>query len=87
MSKTAGADHSLDSVGLITYLSGEMQFVKKPLRLTQKGHDFANILENSEVLNRLKSDFKNMTFDVILDSGKAIISAFAKKKLTELGLN
>ncbi|EOC1767037.1 DUF2513 domain-containing protein [Vibrio fluvialis] len=78
--------YDLECIGITSYLGGEKRIAKRYLRLTQSGHDFANILENSEALKRLKSDFKNMTFDVIFDSGKAIMSAFAKKKLNDLGL-
>ncbi|AYV19835.1 DUF2513 domain-containing protein [Vibrio mediterranei] len=86
ISNDALESYDLESVGVISYLSGEKAMAIRPLRLTQNGHDFATILENSEALQRLKSDFKNMTFDVIFDTGKTLMSAFAKKKLNDLGL-
>jgi hypothetical protein len=78
--------YDLECIGITSYLGGETRIAIRPLRLTQNGHDFATILENREALQRLKSDFKDMTFDVIFDTGKALMSAFAKKKLNDLGL-
>jgi len=79
---------TLDSLGVMVLQNASHVMTNEvPIRLTQKGHDFANLLENSEALNRLKSDFKDMTFDMIFDTGKKIVSALANKKLKELELS
>lgn len=59
-----------------------------PLRLTQSGHDFASMLNQSEVFENLKSNFKEMPFEVMIDAGKSLATAFMKKKVAELtGVN
>lgn len=55
-----------------------------PLRLTQSGHDFASMLNQSEVFENLKSNFKEMPFEVMIDAGKSLATAFMKKKVAEL---
>ncbi|EKO3933028.1 hypothetical protein [Vibrio furnissii] len=77
---------NLKAIGIQFGMNGHLVMNPKELRLTQQGIDFANMLENNEVLTRLKSDFKNMTFEVIFDAGKTIISALAKQKLQSLNL-
>lgn len=59
-----------------------------PLRLTQSGHDFASMLNQNEVFENLKSNFKEMPFEVMIDAGKSLATAFMKKKVAELtGVN
>lgn len=79
---------TLEDLGIMVLLKDSSCIMTNPVPvcLTQEGHDFAGILRNGEVLNRLKSDFQNMTYDVILDAGKTLLSAFAKKKLESLKL-
>ena len=86
--KTEGKPVTLESLGVMVLQNASHIITNEiPIRLTQKGHDFANVLENSEVLNKLKTNFKNMTFDMIFDTGKKIVSAIANKKLEDLGLS
>lgn len=54
------------------------------LRLTQLGHDFASTLDNREVFERLKSDFKDAPFKIIFESGRKLIEHYFKKKLDDI---
>lgn len=55
-----------------------------PLRLTQSGHDFATMLNQNEIFENLKSNFKEMPFDVMIDAGKSLATGYMKKKVKEL---
>ncbi len=55
-----------------------------PIRLTQSGHDFAAMLQQNEVFENLKTNFKDFPFQVIYDAGKTLSTAFMKKKVKEL---
>jgi hypothetical protein len=52
--------------------------------LTNKGHDFANTLENNEVFTKLKTEFKNAPFKVVFDGGQKLLSHYFKKKIDQL---
>ncbi|MCS0325009.1 DUF2513 domain-containing protein [Vibrio diabolicus] len=55
-----------------------------PLRLTQTGHDFASSLHNKEVIEKLKSELKDMPFKVIFEGGQKLLQHYANKKLDAL---
>ncbi|MNG32655.1 hypothetical protein D3C84_1187240 [compost metagenome] len=65
-------------------LSGSSTLITLPVRLTQKGHDFACALHNKDVLIRLKSEFKDAPFKVIFDGGQRLLEHFMTKKLDDL---
>ncbi|MBJ6938313.1 hypothetical protein JG659_19360, partial [Vibrio cholerae] len=46
--------------------------------------DFAAMLQQQEVFESLKSNFKELPFQVMLDAGKSLASAYMKKKIKEL---
>jgi hypothetical protein len=72
---------TLKDILLSIDMDGTMTGAVVGLRLTQKGHDFANMLNNKEVLQRLKAEFKDAPFDVVFDGGKKLLEHFFKKKL------
>ena len=73
-----------EDAGIILFLGGKYGIKKIPLRLTQKGHDFACALESSEVLDKLKSEFKNAPFKVLFEVGQQLLIKYAEKKLGQL---
>tara|TARA_R110001583_G_C5397870_1_gene385431 strand:+ start:368 stop:541 length:174 start_codon:yes stop_codon:yes gene_type:complete len=54
------------------------------MRLSQKGHDFAATLNNKEVFDKLKSEFKDMPFKTIFDGGQKLLNHFLKKRMDVL---
>ena len=79
-----GDVHNLKEIGISQDRSGHGVMVNIPIRLTQKGHDFASALNNKEVLSKLKSEFKDAPFQIIFDGGQKLIQHFMKKKLDKL---
>ncbi|HDM8062684.1 DUF2513 domain-containing protein [Vibrio harveyi] len=75
--------HNLESLGIIMYIRG-VGLTGQPIRLTQKGHDFANALDNKEVLSRLKSEFKEAPFKMVFDTSQKLLEHVLKKKLDSL---
>lgn len=75
---------NLKNMGIYQSLDGQWGVVMKDLRLTQKGHDFAQSLANKEVFKKLKSEFKDFPFKVIFDSGRKLLEHTAKKKMDKL---
>lgn len=71
----------LKSLGIHYYMGGGACITDAPIRLTQAGHDFANVLSNRDVLNRLKSDFSGASFNDVYDIGKTLLSQYFKNKL------
>tara|TARA_Y100000310_G_scaffold127302_1_gene126395 strand:- start:196 stop:642 length:447 start_codon:yes stop_codon:yes gene_type:complete len=54
------------------------------IRLSQAGHDFAKALNNKEVLNKLKDNFKDAPFKVLFDGGQKLLEHYLKKKMDNL---
>ncbi|OCH70525.1 DUF2513 domain-containing protein [Vibrio diabolicus] len=75
--------HNLESLGITMYVHG-VGLTEQPIRLTQKGHDFANALDNKEVLSRLKSEFKDAPFRMVFDTSQKLLEHVLKKKLDSL---
>lgn len=75
---------SLDSIGIDTHDPYSHYYCETDIRLTQVGHDFSKLLHQSEVIESLKSNFKDYPFKVMLEAGKELSTAFMKKKLKEL---
>lgn len=74
----------LAKAGITHSFSGPSIIGNQKLRLTQSGHDFATALSNKEVLNRLKSEFKDAPFKVIFDGSQKLLTHFFKKKIDDL---
>ena len=82
--KNDGPALSIRDIGIRQSLSGEYSIAVLPIRLTQRGHDFAATLNNKEVLTRLKAEFKDAPFKVIFDGGQQLLQFFLQKKLENL---
>ena len=52
-----------------------------PLRLTQSGHDFATLLNQQPILERLKTEAKEAPFSLLRDIGLGLAKGFLEKKL------
>jgi len=76
--------YGLKSVGITLGTMGGVTLTSIPIRLTQKGHDFANALQNKEVLLKLKSELKDAPFKTIFDGSQKLLEHFLKKKLDSL---
>ncbi len=83
ISNQALESYNLEALGIIMYTNGA-EFIGKPIRLTQKGHDFANALDNKEVLSRLKTEFKNAPFRMVFDTSQKLLEHVLQKKLDSL---
>jgi hypothetical protein len=79
-----GDVYNLKDIGVNQSQSGRGIIVNTPIRLTQKGHDFAFTLNNKEILAKLKSEFKDAPFKIIFDGGQKLIQHVMKKKLDNL---
>ena len=76
--------NGLKSLGVTIGAGGGVSLVSTPIRLTQSGHDFANALQNKEVLVRLRSELKDAPFRVLFDGSQKLLEHFLKKKLDQL---
>lgn len=76
--------NGLKSVGITIGTKGDISLTSIPIRLTQNGHDFANALQNKEVLSKLKSELKDAPFKTIFDGSQKLLEHFMKKKLDNL---
>ncbi|EIZ1550024.1 DUF2513 domain-containing protein [Vibrio parahaemolyticus] len=74
----------LKCVGVYLYPSGSAEIVDTPIRLTQKGHDFASALENKGVLKSLTTEFKNAPFKVVFDTSQKLLEHVLQKKVDSL---
>lgn len=83
LSRTDLTIGSLKNMGVISSDNG-LGFISLDIRLTQSGHDFAKALNNKEVLERLKSEFKDAPFKVVFDGGRKLLEHAFKKKLNDL---
>lgn len=72
--------YNLESLGIGSSKNSQYIF-DTPMRLSQKGHDFAATLNNKEVFDKLKSEFRDMPFKTVFDGGQKLLNHFLKKKL------
>ncbi len=68
--------NELKAIGITLFANNSVSIMIVPIRLTQKGYDFVNALSNKNVLKKLKSDFKNMTFKMLLDKSQEILENY-----------
>ncbi|AWB67601.1 DUF2513 domain-containing protein [Saccharobesus litoralis] len=78
---SSGQAFVLEDIGITQTLDGAISICIMPIRLTQKGHDFAATLNNKEVIDKLKSEFKDAPFKVIFEGGQKLFQHYMKKKL------
>jgi len=76
--------NGLKSVGINVGIGDFVTLTDTPIRLTQRGHDFANALHNKEVLVKLKSELKDAPFKTIFDGSQKLLNHFFKNKLDDL---
>lgn len=74
----------LKSIGITVGLNGHGMINAVPIRLTQRGHDFATALQNRNVLQKLKTEFKDAPFKVIFDGSQKLIQHYFTKKLDQI---
>jgi hypothetical protein len=72
------------SLGITIVAGGGVTLVSSPIRLTQLGHDFANALQNKEVLAKLRSELKGAPFRVLFEGSQKLLEHVLKKKLDQL---
>ncbi|MHB1676808.1 MAG: DUF2513 domain-containing protein [Sulfuriferula sp.] len=70
--------------GLRISLDGSYHWAALPLRLTAAGHEFAQALDNKEVWNTIKSNFKEASMDGLLTISKQLLEGFLQKKIDNL---
>ncbi len=80
----SGIVSNVGDVGMKTALGGGATRFDAPIRLTQRGHDFANALQSEDILEKLKTGFKNASFKVLFDSSQTLLEHYAKKKFKQL---
>jgi len=74
----------LTSIGIIFGSMGNVTIKSKPIRLTQRGHDFAKSLQNKEILLKLKTELKDAPFKTIFDGSQKLLEHYFKKRLDAL---
>ena len=82
-------DHNLISTefpedlnfGFSRQWNGEPNWSVKNLRLTYDGHQFIEALNNSDIWNKLKTDFKKSGISTIVDVSKTLLGEYLKQKL------
>lgn len=74
----------LKSVGIHIAGGGGVTLTSIPIRLTQRGHDFAKSLQNKEILLKLKTELKDAPFKTIFDGSQKLLEHYFTKKLDAL---
>lgn len=74
----------MKNIGIYISQNGDSSLTPIPLRLTQKGHDFAYSLSNKEVLATLKAGFKDAPFKVLFEGGQRLLEHYFQKKLDSI---
>lgn len=75
---------SLDDIGIVDNGIEPISFTDIRLRLTSKGHNYANALQNSDIFSQLKESIKDAPINTICNMGPKLLENFAKKKFEEL---
>lgn len=75
---------SLDKMGIHYSLDNSISVTNLPLRLTQKGHDFAKALNNKEVLSKMKEGLKDAPFKTLFEGSQQLLTHYFKKKIDSL---
>lgn len=81
--KRSGPTYNLKDIGIMQSLNGS-SMSPVPLRLTQNGHDFSLALNNKEVMDKLKTEFKDAPFKSVFDGGQKLLQHYMKKKLDSI---
>ncbi|TMP73517.1 hypothetical protein [Pseudoalteromonas sp. S1608] len=75
---------SLYDIGIVDNEIEPISFTDIRLRLTSKGQNYANALQNSDIFSQLKKRIKDAPINTICNIGPKLLENFAKKKLEEL---
>jgi len=71
------------NLGYLITMSGNFEWISRPLRLTAAGHEFAEALSRKEIMEVLKSGFKDASLSTLKTAAKELLSAFAKKQASK----
>lgn len=71
-------------VGIQRGAGDDVSWSLVPLRLTARGHEFIETLENKEVWQALKTNFKDASIKTLWEVGKKIFEGYAQKKVEKL---
>jgi hypothetical protein len=63
---------------------GDISWSVVPLRLTAQGHDFIEALNNSQVWDTIKTEFKDASIGTLWKVSKGLLEGCTKKKLEAL---
>ncbi|MGR5367556.1 DUF2513 domain-containing protein [Photobacterium damselae] len=75
---------SIEDVGICFGMGQTFLLCDTPLRLTQKGHDFASALANKDVFEKLKTELTNAPFRILFDGSQKLLEHYLTKKLDAL---
>lgn len=76
--------NGLKSIGIIIGGGSSVTLTSTPIRLTQRGHDFAKSLQHKEILLKLKTELKDAPFKTIFEGSQKMLEHYLKKKLDAL---
>lgn len=76
--------NGLRTVGIRLGAKNDAVLSVVPVRLTQVGHNFANALQNKEVLSKLKTELKDAPFKTLFDGSQKLLEHYFKKKIDAL---
>jgi hypothetical protein len=77
-------DDQRAGVGLQNNMDGSNSWSLVPLRLTSQGHEFIETIENKEVWQTLKTNFKDASIKTLWEVGKKVFEGYAQKKVESL---
>ena len=63
---------------------GDIFWSVVPLRLTAQGHDFIEALNNSQVWDTIKTEFKDASIGTLWKVSKGLLEGYTKKKIEAL---
>jgi repressor of nif and glnA expression len=63
---------------------GDISWSVVPLRLTAQGHDFIEALNNSQVWDTIKTEFKDASIGTLWKVSKGLLEGYTKKKIEAL---
>jgi hypothetical protein len=71
------------NIGYEITLGGEYRWESRPLRLTATGHEFVEAMNNSQIWEILKNEFKDSSLSTLKSVAGNLLKAFAKKQLNK----
>ena len=70
--------------GMVKGIDGIRSWSVLPLRLSADGHEFIEALENAQVWETIKREFKGASIKTLKDVGLQLLEGYAKKKVKYL---